>query len=183
MALLARVFRNCLGVPFTRKDRLLKMIKSPVAVEPSEDSDDGLRTQGPPGDPLATQPAGIRQIFDNIPSSYFFDLANKDKPRVAQPSYMCFPHGTQTWHIFNAQTIPLGRMANKIAYFIQGRNQPIYDHDHITPKEFGNFVVVVNGRNPMLIGAKGKEKLYRSHSRYPGHLKELTIRQVIERHH
>ncbi|CAG9333300.1 unnamed protein product [Blepharisma stoltei] len=185
MALLSRIFRAAISNPFLRVKRSsrIKFVNSAYTLDTSDDSDDMTKALGPiPGDP-SNPPRGLKTDWIDIPTDDVLELAGIEKPRTPQPAYMCYPVGTQTWHIFNAEALPLGRMATKIAYYLQGKNQPIYNHSHITDKSVGNFVVVVNGKNPMVLGPKGRSKLYRSHSRYPGHLKEMTIGQVLERHH
>ena len=45
----------------------------------------------------------------------------------------------------------------------------------------GDYVVIVNARHVALSGTKSKTKLYQWHTGYPGGLKTLTARQVLER--
>jgi ribosomal protein L13 len=40
--------------------------------------------------------------------------------------YVSLNHNGQIWHLFNAEKIPLGRMAAMIAVFIRGKNKPHY---------------------------------------------------------
>lgn len=151
-------------------------------VEFSDDSDDGSRI-GPVGQPHEPQPPGIHMEWPEIPVSYFYDLANQEQPRVAQPAYIRFPVGLQLWHIFNANALPLGRMTSRAAQYVTNKNSPFYNHSMLSSEEEGEFVVIVNGKTPMLLGNKGKFKMYKSHSKYPGGLKERDIRQVLEGYH
>lgn len=148
----------------------------------SDDSDgeSKIKRAREPHEPL---PPGIRMQWPEIPVSYFYDLAYQEQPRVAQPAYIRFPVGLQLWHIFNANALPLGRMASRVAQYVTNKNSPFYSHSMLSSEKEGEFVVVVNGKTPMLLGNKGKLKVYRSHSKYPGGLKERDIRQVLDGYH
>ena len=176
MAFLSRVLRNCIGLPLRGKAKYYNVHRD---VDFSGDSDDGAKTYGTNYDPMQPPPPGIKLSLEHIPTDFFYGMAEMEKPRVAQPSYMSFVIGEQIWHIFNANAITLGRMASKAAQLLQSKHRPYYTHARMLPDDKGDFIVVVNGKYPLLYGTKGKMKIYRSHSGYPGHLKELNIRQVL----
>lgn len=178
MALLSKVFRSCFALPLRGK---LKQYNVNRDLDFSDDSDDGTKVYGTNTDPLAPPPPGMRLSYDPIPTEFFYKLANIERPRTAQPAYVSYVRGEQIWHIFNANCITLGRMASKAAQFLQGKHRPFFTHSSLQPEEKGDFIVVVNGKLPLLLGTKGKMKIYRSHSGYPGHLKELNIRQVLSK--
>ncbi len=67
----------------------------------------------------------------------------------------------------NAEGIPLGRLASKVAYVLQGKHKPIYTK-HIN---VGDVVVVTNIAKVMMTGKKWEQKKYTYHSGYPGGLK------------
>ena len=182
MALLSKALRSTFFQPYTRKVRGIKIINQVDAPDFSDDSDEGTR-QGPVGTPSDPPPPGINFQVPKIPATYFYDIAGYERPRVPQPSYVKYPYKSQTWHIFNASAQPLGRMASRISQLLQGKHSPFYSHSIHSPEEFADFVVVVNGKSPMIMGAKGKVKVYRSHSGYPGGLKELSVRHVIQSYH
>ncbi|OMJ80190.1 hypothetical protein SteCoe_19643 [Stentor coeruleus] len=179
MALLSKIFRICPAI-MTRV-RPIKTYWGHRDFDFSDDSDDGISTYGDKPDPQAPLPPGMKMNYEPIPTEYFYNLAGVQKPRAPQPSYMAIVKDQQVWHIFNASTITLGRMASKIAQLVQAKHRPNYTHDHLLSDEQADFIVVVNGKYPLLLGTKGKMKIYRHHTTYPGHLHELNIRQVLSK--
>jgi large subunit ribosomal protein L13 len=70
----------------------------------------------------------------------------------------------------------VGRLAPEISKLLVGKHKPIY-----TPgKDCGDMVVVVNAREVVLTGKKWDQKLYRSHTGYPGGLVERKASWMIE---
>lgn len=131
-------------------------------------------------DPMVDPPAGYRLSHDPLPESYWYAMLGKVRQKLPQPGYCCYPVGTQTWHVFNASAIPLGKMANRIAMFLSGKHKPTYDHSRISPESEADHVVVVNGKYPLIYGKRAKLKIYRSHSTYPGGLHERLITDVLD---
>lgn len=84
---------------------------------------------------------------------------------------------TRKWHLFDASNQVVGRVANQLCPLLVGKHQPSWTNSYDT----GDTVVVVNCEKIQFTGKKMKYKLYRKHSGYPGGLKELTARQVMER--
>ncbi len=81
---------------------------------------------------------------------------------------------TRNWHLIDAQGLVLGRVATKVAMVLMGKHKPSY-----TPfLDTGDHVVVVNAAKVRLTGKKEDQKIYRTHSGYPGGLKEVTARKV-----
>ena len=176
MALLAKIFRQCLSIPLRKKIKVYNVDRD---VDFSDDSEDGTSVYGNNYDPMAPPPPGMKLDYTPIPTDYFYNLAEIQKERVAQPAYMAYVKDEQIWHVFNANAITLGRMASRISRLIQSKHRPYYTHSDIMPEKRGDFIVVINGKFPLLYGTKGKMKIYRSHSGQPGHLKELNIRQIL----
>jgi|SRR5579862_7415709 len=78
------------------------------------------------------------------------------------------------WHLIDAESIVLGRLASKAAMLLMGKHKPSY-----TPfLDTGDHVVVVNAEKVRLTGRKEEQKIYRSHSGYPGGLTETSARKV-----
>ena len=78
------------------------------------------------------------------------------------------------WYVVDAEGQTLGRLATAIARIISGKNKPTY-----TPfLDTGDHVVVVNAEKVVLTGTKETEKIYRTHSLYPGGLKQKAARFV-----
>lgn len=181
-----RYFTSCLRRHFTtaskpERTNLFKTYNTRTMPELSDDSDEGVRAEGPVRHPFGEQAPGYDFQLPYLPPSFFYEINGKTKQRVSQPAHLSFPVEMQIWHVFNANVIPLGRMANEIARLLQGKHKPIYRRDRLMPEEMADFVIVVNGKNPMILGNKGRDKIYRTHSTYPGGLRELTIGQVLER--
>jgi large subunit ribosomal protein L13 len=76
--------------------------------------------------------------------------------------------------LFDAEGVPLGRLAVKIADTLRGKNKPTYT-PHI---DTGDFVIVVNAEKVVLTGNKEDKKIYVDFSGYRGGLKEQTASEV-----
>jgi large subunit ribosomal protein L13 len=84
----------------------------------------------------------------------------------------------QKWVLVDANDQILGRLATQIAAILLGKNKPTY-----TPGvNLGDFVVVVNAVNIQVTGNRMAEKVYYSHSNYPGGLKATGLRDQLNRH-
>jgi large subunit ribosomal protein L13 len=78
------------------------------------------------------------------------------------------------WFIIDADGKILGRLSTTIAQILSGKNKPMY-----TPfLDTGDHVIVINAEKVVLTGKKESDKIYRSHSQYPGGLKERAARFV-----
>jgi large subunit ribosomal protein L13 len=78
------------------------------------------------------------------------------------------------WFVIDADGKVLGRIATEIARIISGKNKPTY-----TPfLDTGDHVIVINAEKVLLTGKKETDKFYRSHSLYPGGLKQKEARFV-----
>lgn len=78
------------------------------------------------------------------------------------------------WLLLNAENIPLGRLAAKVAILLRGKHKPIY-----TPHlDTGDHVIVINIGKVALTGNKRKAKIYRRHSSYPGGMKETLYKDM-----
>src|ERR1700691_1608064 len=71
----------------------------------------------------------------------------------------------------------LRRLATRIALLLFGKKKPTY-RSHL---DCGDHVVVVNAEKVKLTGNKIDQKLYRHHSGWPGGLKEVPIRTLLQR--
>lgn len=79
------------------------------------------------------------------------------------------------WYIIDAKDLTLGRMATRIAIILMGKHKPTY-----TPfLDTGDFVVVVNASHLKLTGRKADQKVYYTHSHYPGGLKTRPFKKMI----
>jgi large subunit ribosomal protein L13 len=81
------------------------------------------------------------------------------------------------WFVVDAQGLPLGRLASRIASVLRGKHKPTY-----TPHaDAGDFVIVVNADKVRLTGRKLDQKMYYWYSGYPGGLRARTARQLLAR--
>jgi len=80
------------------------------------------------------------------------------------------------WHLIDAQDAVLGRVASKAAMLLMGKHKPSYTAFLDT----GDHVIVVNAAKVRLTGNKEQQKIYRTHSGYPGGLTEKSARKVRE---
>ncbi len=90
-----------------------------------------------------------------------------------------FPSGNELerkWFVLDAENAVLGRLASKAATLLMGKHKPTY-----TPfLDTGDHVVVINAKKVKLTGRKEEQKYYRTHSGYPGGLKEVQARRMRE---
>jgi len=82
----------------------------------------------------------------------------------------------RTWHLFDAKGKVLGRLATEAAKFLIGKHKVIY-----TPHlDMGDYVVIINAKDIVLTGAKMANKVYQSHSGYPGGFKEVKVQKMMD---
>ena len=81
------------------------------------------------------------------------------------------------WYLIDATDKHLGRLAVEVARILSGKNKPTYT-PHV---DTGDFVVVINAEKIGLTGKKLHQSTISTYSGYPGGLKTLTYKQVIER--
>ena len=80
------------------------------------------------------------------------------------------------WYILDAAGKPLGKTAATAATLLRGKHKPEY-----TPHaDCGDFVVIINAEKAILTGKKLEQKYYRTHSGYPGGLKETKYRLLMQ---
>ncbi|MBW2144943.1 MAG: 50S ribosomal protein L13, partial [Deltaproteobacteria bacterium] len=71
----------------------------------------------------------------------------------------------------------VGRIATQIATRLRGKHKPIF-----TPHaDTGDFIVVVNADKVMFTGRKWDNKIYYRHTGYPGGLKEISAKKLLEK--
>jgi len=87
-------------------------------------------------------------------------------------------HLGKKWYVVDAEGKTLGRIATIIASTLRGKDKPTFA-PHM---DMGDFVVVVNAAKVVLTGKKETQKVYYSHSNYPGGLRQRTVQQVRQSH-
>ena len=80
----------------------------------------------------------------------------------------------RNWNLVDAKGEILGRLSSKIAQLLTGKGKPTYS-PHM---DSGDYVVVIDAEKIEVTGKKKTQKLYRSHSGYPGGFKEATFAKM-----
>jgi large subunit ribosomal protein L13 len=79
-----------------------------------------------------------------------------------------------SWFVIDATDQVLGRLATKVARMLIGKDKPSF-----TPYlDSGDHVVVINADKVRMTGNKVEQKIYYSHSGYPGGLKEVPAKRL-----
>ncbi|MCH2323885.1 MAG: 50S ribosomal protein L13 [Pseudomonadota bacterium] len=93
-------------------------------------------------------------------------------------TYNAKPHEVeQNWLLVDADGQTLGRMASGIATRLRGKHKAEYT-PHV---DTGDYVVVINAEKVKVTGNKATDKIYHSHSGYPGGLKSISFEKLQER--
>ncbi len=82
------------------------------------------------------------------------------------------------WYVVDAENMVLGRLASEIAHRLRGKHKPEYT-PHV---DTGDYIVVVNAEKVAVTGNKMDDKLYHHHTGFPGGLKTVNLRDLIDRH-
>jgi ribosomal protein L13, bacterial type len=80
------------------------------------------------------------------------------------------------WYILDAAGKPLGKTAAVAADLLRGKHKVDYT-PHV---DCGDFVIVLNSEQAVLTGKKLEQKYYRTHSGYPGGLKETQYKRLMQ---
>lgn len=92
-------------------------------------------------------------------------------------SYMAKAEDVQRkWYVVDAADKTLGRLSSQIATVLRGKHKPTFT-PHV---DTGDFVIVINADKIVLTGNKLNDKLYRHHSLYPGGLKEISYKRIMQ---
>lgn len=82
---------------------------------------------------------------------------------------------THDWYVVDATDKTLGRLASRIAMILRGKNKPEYT-PHV---DTGDYVIVINADKVKVTGNKASDKIYYSHSGYPGGLKTINFEKLV----
>lgn len=81
------------------------------------------------------------------------------------------------WYIIDAEGKTLGRLATVCANLLRGKTKPNY-----TPNvDTGDFVIVINADKIRVTGKKETDKIYYHHTGFPGGLKSISFRDLMEK--
>lgn len=79
------------------------------------------------------------------------------------------------WVMVDAKDQVLGRLASVVAMVLRGKHKPSYT-PHV---DCGDNVVVINAEKVRLTGKKWTDKVYFSHSGYPGSQKKTSPEELL----
>ncbi|WKX02796.1 50S ribosomal protein L13 [Candidatus Mycoplasma mahonii] len=74
------------------------------------------------------------------------------------------------WFIVDAEGTTLGKLATLVASYLRGKHKPTYTSNI----DMGDNIIVINAKKIILTANKEQDKLYYSHSMYPGGLKVIN---------
>jgi len=81
------------------------------------------------------------------------------------------------WLVIDASNQVVGRLAVVISNLLRGKHKPEYT-PHV---DTGDFVIVVNAEKVKFTGKKWDTQTYRAYSHYPGGLKRVAAKDLLER--
>ena len=80
------------------------------------------------------------------------------------------------WYVVDASDQVLGRLATQIAMRLRGKHKPIFT-PHV---DTGDFIIVINADKVQLTGRKTDQKMYWRHSGYPGGIRGVSAKRMLE---
>lgn len=81
------------------------------------------------------------------------------------------------WWIVDLEGKTVGRAATEIAKVLRGKHKAIFT-PHV---DTGDFVICINADKVVFTGNKTDAKMYYRHSGYPGGLKEINARDLLDK--
>jgi large subunit ribosomal protein L13 len=95
-----------------------------------------------------------------------------------EKTYVIKGKTTPNWILVDAKDQSLGRLSTQIAKYILGKHKPTF-----TPGvDMGDEVVVINASQLRFDPRRMESKMYYWHTGYPGGLKEMTLKTMLEKH-
>ena len=83
----------------------------------------------------------------------------------------------KNWVVIDAKDQVLGRVASKAASILRGKTKPTFT-PHV---DCGDNVIIINAGQIKLTGKKWDDKIYYRHTGYPGGIRSLTAKQVMDK--
>ena len=80
------------------------------------------------------------------------------------------------WYLVDAEGKVLGRLSSEVAKILRGKHRPIFT-PHV---DTGEHVIIINASKVVLTGKKLENKVYYRHSGYPGGLKSVTAKKLMQ---
>jgi len=94
-------------------------------------------------------------------------------------TYMAKPGEVKdNWYVIDAKGKTLGRLASEVARILRGKHKPTFT-PHVN---MGDHVIVINAEKIVLTGKKLDQKRHYWHTGYPGGIKSVDYRTLMEKH-
>lgn len=81
------------------------------------------------------------------------------------------------WHLIDLKGQTLGRVCTQIAALLMGKDKLTFSYH----RDDGDYVVAINAAEIVATGRKSKQKIYYHHTAWSGHLKELTLGELMRK--
>ena len=81
------------------------------------------------------------------------------------------------WYVIDASGQSLGRLSSEVASILRGKHKADYT-PHV---DTGDYVIVINAEQVKLTGDKLNQKMFRYHTGYPGGLKEMDYKTLLQK--
>lgn len=81
------------------------------------------------------------------------------------------------WYLIDAEGKELGHVAVAAARILRGKNKPEY----VPNMDMGDYVIVINAAKAKMSGNKFTDKMYYSHSNYPGGFSATRYCDMLKR--
>jgi large subunit ribosomal protein L13 len=94
----------------------------------------------------------------------------KEKTTVAKGS-----DPQRNWHLIDLKNQTLGRVCTQIAELLIGKAKTDFSYH----RDDGDYVVAINAALIQVTGRKLQQKIYYHHTGFAGHLKELTLKELL----
>ena len=83
----------------------------------------------------------------------------------------------KNWILIDAENAVLGRLAVISANILRGKNKT----DYTPNQDCGDYLIIVNSDKIKLTGNKYSDKVHYRHTGYPGGIKQITPKELIEK--
>jgi len=81
----------------------------------------------------------------------------------------------RSWVLVDLSGKTLGRAATEIAAVLMGKNKATFSYH----RDDGDYVVAINAKDIVVTGKKLKQKIYYHHTAFSGHLKEMSLKELM----
>ena len=81
------------------------------------------------------------------------------------------------WYLVDAADKTLGRLATEVARRLRGKHKPVYT-PHV---DTGDYIIIINAERVKVTGNKRTDKMYHTHSGYPGGIKSVAFDKLLEK--